>query len=396
MTKNSKVFSWKSKQHNKIKRGYVIAQSLPLARIELKKHNVLSQSSLKKLRITPQDLVTLNDMEVADFFLKLCELTRSGINVLDTIKQLRLQSSAKIYYICHRAEELLSKGHSLSSSLLSINPSLNKTILSMLIAGEATGNMEQSFEQIATLFQRKYGLKRKIKKSLSYPIFVLAIAAVIILVMLIFVIPQFGKIFADYNVVLPLITRALLALSNGLRSYGILLIIGPATTLWLCRSMVISLLKKLILPQAEHLPLFGRLNKLSHQWLVTTILGATLSAGVSVINAFTLLMESSPIERRQAKKIIKQLNSGHSIATVLENTQLLEETHIQQIALAETSGNLDSVFQRLSISINQELIELSDKLNEFIEPIFISMLGLILGMIIIALYIPLFKLGDVF
>jgi type IV pilus assembly protein PilC len=396
MNNHLNVFLWKTKQHNKIKRGYVIAQSLPLARIKLKKINIPNQLNLKKLRITPQQLVTLNDMEVAEFFSKLCRLTSSGINILDTIKQLRLQTSTKIHYICHRVEELLSKGHSLSSSLISINPSLNKTILSMLIAGEATGNMEQSFKQIATLFQRKYDLKRKIKKSLSYPIFVLAIAAIIVLIMLIFVIPQFGEIFSDYNVTLPLITRALLALSNSLRSYGILLFVCPALGLWLFRTTIISLLKKLFLQHANHLPLLGRLNKLSHQWLITTILGATLSAGVSVINAFTLLMESSPIERRQAKTIIKQLNSGHSIATVLENTELLEESHIQQIALAERSGCLDSVFQRLSSSINQELIELSAKLNEFIEPIFISMLGLILGMIIVALYIPLFKLGDVF
>lgn len=396
MSSKLKVFKWQEKGNTKKKYGYVTAHSLALARIEVASTNNLTSLTLKKLSIKPQELVTLNDRQIANFFYKLYELTRSGINILESIQQISLQSCPKIRYTCVKTQALLSKGHSLSSALLSINPLLPKNITSMLKAGEATGNTEKSFLQISKLFQRKYELKRKIIKSLSYPIFVLAIAAIIILIMLILVIPQFGEIFSDYGIELPLITRALLAASQSLRSYGIALLIIPALTLWLGRTLITFNIKKIMAKYVGYLPLFGRLSKLSNQWLLTTLLGSALSAGVSVINAFTLLSESSHTQKNITKRIINQLKSGHSIATTLEESQLLEETHIQQIALAESTGNIDRAFEQLSIKLNQELTDLTAKLNEFIEPIFISLLGLILGMIIIALYIPLFKLGDVF
>lgn len=271
--------------------------------------------------------------------------------------------------------------------------------VNLVEAGEQAGALETLLDKIATYKEKTEAIKKKIKKALTYPIAVLVIAFIVTAVLLIFVIPQFEDLFSGFGADLPAFTQMVINLSEFVRAKGVLIAIAISGFF----SGFIALKKRSrkfrenLDRLALKIPVVGDILTKAAIARFARTLSTMFSAGVPLVEALqsvagatgNIVFEQGVLQMRD------QVSTGQQLNLAMEQTGLFPNMVVQMIAIGEESGSIDAMASKVADFFEAEVDDAVDNLSSLMEPMIMAVLGVLVGGLVVAMYLPIFKMGSV-
>ena len=265
-------------------------------------------------------------------------------------------------------------------------------------AGEAAGVLDSLLDRLATYKEKILAIKSKIKAALFYPISIVVVAFVITAVIMIFVIPAFKDLFSSFGADLPGPTLFVIALSNIFVQYWFIIFGGLGFGIWFFfytwkRSLKMqAAMDRLFL----RLPIFGEIIRKATVARWTRTLATMFAAGVPLVEALDSVGGASGnyVYVTATKKIQQEVSTGTSLTVAMQNSDVFNNMVIQMVAIGEESGSLDAMLSKVADFYEAEVDDAVDALSSLMEPIIMVVLGTLIGGMVIAMYLPIFKMGQ--
>lgn len=393
-------FRWKGTINNIKRKGEVIADSKENAIIKLKKQNI-NVLSIKQ-SAPPIELDFLNKVKPKDIMIMTKQLSimlNAGIPIVSAFNILIEQiKHPKLKKIIRNIKENIESGSSFSNALREHKDIFSDLYINMVESGEASGNLDVVLQRLVITMEKDLELKRKLKGALIYPTMVSIVAVGVIALILTFVIPTFSKMYADSGMQLPLLTRIVIAVSNFLRDYIIIILLILAIIIGAFviakkksikfRTYIDSLLLKL--------PLLGTLVLKTSIARFASILSMLTSGGVSILEAIDIGAKTSGnlIIENALNKVKESVKEGSNLSEPISKAGIFPDMVSQMISVGEETGKLEDMLVKVSQYYEEEVDNSVKNLTTMLEPIIIVFLGVIVGTLVIAMYLPIFKMGQ--
>lgn len=351
---------------------------------------------MKKLKkISHQDLTR--------FTRQLATLTVAGIPLVEALSVVRYGiEKTTLGFLVQRLKMHLEKGLRFSEALKQYPTYFNTWYCGVVAAGEQSGTLDLMLQRMATHQEKRDALKRKIRKAMVYPIAVLIIASSVTLLMLLKVIPLFKELFRDSKTPLPPFTQCALFFSEMLQEHGLLILVCTS----FCAFLIIHLYRNKKYPRFKQcinawtlkLPFIGPLIHQTILARLTRTLATTLAAGIPLTEALHTLIYSTEhlFYHRMLLQIQQALKNGQALHIAMKPFKTLTPTVIQMVKIGEYSGTLDKMLDNIATLYEDKVEIQTDGLSALLEPTLMVILGLIVGALVIAMYLPIFNLGSVF
>ncbi len=340
--------------------------------------------------------ITLKDLLV--FTRQLYAMVHAGIPIVNALKIVKEQMQNKRFrQIIDDMALFIEEGGKFSTALSKYRNIFGDLYVSMIKAAEESGTLEETLRRLSEYLEKTEKLRGKVKSALFYPVFVLAIATIIIVGILIFVIPTFQKLYADLGGELPYLTQLVIRISQVLRDYIGWFILGLIVFI-----IVMVQLRKI--PRIRYImdyallriPVFGELVLKSSIASFSRTLSSMVSSGLNILDALTVAADTSNNEviKKAIGDVRGQVEKGIRIAVALSKKHIFPPMLVNMVAIGEEAGNLDEMLLKVADFYEEEVDRTVDGLTSLIEPIMIVFIGSIIGFIIIAMYLPIFKIGE--
>jgi type IV pilus assembly protein PilC len=323
-------------------------------------------------------------------------MVASGLSLLRTLTIISEQTENKeLARVFNEVRGDVETGSSLSDAMAKHPDEFPPLMLNLIRAGETGGFLEGSLLSIAENYEAEVKLNGKIKSALTYPIIVLVIALIAVAAMLIFIVPVFDNMFKQLNAQLPPPTEFLVILSHGMVYIGpiaVVLIVG--FNIWWRRSKNLDSVRKVVDPLKLKMPVFGALiNKVAVARL-TRNLATMMGAGVPILKSLQIVGSTSGnwVIEQALSKVAESVKQGKTIAAPLAEESVFPPMVTQMIAVGEDSGALEVMLHKVSDFYDQEVEAMTDQLTALIEPLMIAVIGVLVGGMIVALYMPIFDI----
>lgn len=335
--------------------------------------------------------------ELVLFSRQLSTLVSAGVPLVQGLTILEDQVETKLFKgIVHAIREDIEAGQSITDALRKHPNAFEELYVSMIKAGEVGGILDVILERLSAYLESAEALRGKVKGAMMYPIVVSVIAASVTLFLLMFVIPTFSTIFAGFGADLPFITQILIDLSYFLRKFWYLVIGAPVGAVFALKQYRKTEAGMRNLDAlAMKLPVFGILLKKVAVAKFTRTLGTLIKSGVPILQALETVAKTSgnrviEIAIMTARESVKE---GERIAVQLKKANIFPPMVIQMVAIGEETGNLDTMLSKIADFYDQEVDTAVKALTSMIEPIIIVVMGVVIGFIVIAMFLPMFELG---
>jgi type IV pilus assembly protein PilC len=269
----------------------------------------------------------------------------------------------------------------------------------LVAAGEQAGILETLLDRLALYKEKTLALKGKIKKALFYPTMIILVSIAITAIIMIFVIPSFKQVFASFGADLPAPTLFVMAMSDFFVKYWYVALLGAgggfyfAYTAWKRSPKVQMLVDRLLLKP----PVIGELITKASIARWSRTLSTTFAAGVPLVEALDSVGPASgnAVYKEATKLIQNEVNVGTSLAVAMQNSGVFPPMAVQMTSIGEESGSLDSMLSKVADYYEREVDEAVDAMASLLEPLIMVVLGVVIGGIVVAIYLPIFKLGQV-
>ena len=407
------TYSYKGVQDNKYIEGDIGALNKDEAAYKLKEQRIII-TSLEKLSGSEEVKEKKVDLkkttkapkkvpihEVIVFTKKLETMIRAGLPILETIDMIKNQTEDKgLKWIIGDIHRSVESGTSLSDSFAKYPRIFNNVYINLLRAGESSGKVDLFLKKLVIGMEKDEKIRSSIKSALTYPIVLLVVATSVIILMMIYVVPVFQEMFAGVEGGLPAPTQIVVNASEFLRDPlrgGVLAvtIVGAIVAISTAVKKSYKLRKfwhKLILK----LPLFGELIKKSALSKIAMIQGNLTAAGVPVIEALDISASSvDNIIIKEAMVDVKRgVFSGEPLSKLFENKKnIFPMTFTAMVSVGEKTGNMEEMFESIALYYEEEMDVTVGMLTEMLEPIMIVFMGVTVGFILVAMYMPMFQMG---
>ncbi len=288
-------------------------------------------------------------------------------------------------------------GRSLSEAVKKQKPFSQYEYYALKI-GEETGTLSQVTKQLGEYYERKNEQRRNLISALTYPVIILSTAVLVVVFMLRFVVPMFQDIFKQQNVELPGITKVIIAASDFLRDYGWIMLIGFITVLILRPLLSKKVWYKTFKDKFTlKLPFIGNFVKTVYLSQFTQAVSLLTASKVPVVNSIQLvkqMIQFYPLQQALGA-VEKDILQGHSLSNSLAKHKLFSDKMVALVKVAEETNQNELIFNRLNKQYNIQVQQESKILSTVMEPIIILIVGVLVGVILIAMYLPMFKLSSV-
>jgi type IV pilus assembly protein PilC len=360
--------------------------------LEVRPANVGMQREItfgRKKRIKLKDL--------AVFARQFATMIDAGLTMLRGLSILAEQSdNPELRRVLREVKQDVEAGFSLSAAFTKhdVFPPL---MVNMTRAGEAGGFLDVTMRQIADNFESEVRLRGKIKAALTYPVVVFIMAILMTIGMLVFIVPVFEGMFEDLGGELPLPTQVLVYLSAAMRYLlPIFTVLGIAGLFWWRKFGKTERVRNVVDPLKLRLPVFGNLFQKLALARFARNLGTLLSSGVPILQSLEIVSETtgSIVISRALKQVQDSVRRGESVAGPLAEHEVFPPMVVQMIASGEESGAIDQMLNKIAEFYDAEVEATTEALTALIEPLMIAFLGGIVGSMIIALYMPIFKVFE--
>lgn len=341
--------------------------------------------------------VKLKDLAI--FSRQFSTMLSSGLPILRCLSILAEQSdSARLKDVLLEVREQVEKGDSLSDAMAR-HDEFPPIMVSMVRAGEIGGFLDETMLQVAEATESEVRLRGKIKAALTYPVAVAVIAVLITIGMLIFIVPVFANLFSEFGGELPLPTRILVmasdTVSNPLFFVPTLVLIIGVTILYR-RNRNRPGVRQVVDPLRFRIPVFGRLFRTIALARFTRNFATLLHAGVPILTTLDIVGETSGnvVIADAVSDIKESVRQGTGISRPLSQHDVFPDMVVQMIAVGEDSGALDQMLEKVADFYDQEAEATTEQLMALLEPVMIVTLGAVVGGMIVAMYLPIFKIFD--
>ncbi|HNW63334.1 type II secretion system F family protein [Piscinibacter sp.] len=392
------VFEWEGKDKNgKIVRGEMRAGGEAMVSASLRRQGILT-TKVKKRRLSGGRSIKQKDIAV--FTRQLATMMKAGVPLIQSFDIVaRGSSNPKMTRLLTDIRSDVETGTSLSASFRKHPLYFDALYCNLVEAGEAGGILEALLDRLAIYQEKTMALKNKIKSALIYPVAVMVVAFVVLAVIMIFVIPAFKDVFSSFGANLPAPTLFVIAVSEIFVSYWYLIfgIIGGGTYFFLESWKRSVRMQKAMDRLLLRVPVFGELVNKSCIARWTRTLSTMFAAGVPLVEALDSVGGASgnAVFQEATEQIQKDVSTGSALTTSMQTTGVFPTMVIQMCAIGEESGALDQMLGKAAEFYEDEVDEAVKGLSSLMEPFIIVILGTLIGGIVVSMYLPIFKLGQV-
>lgn len=400
VSKDSKefVFEWEGKDKGgKQVRGEIRAAGETQVKTALRRQGVLP-SKIKKR--TMRGGKAIKPKDIAIFTRQLATMMKAGVPLLQSFDIVgRGNPNVSVTKLLNDVRTDVETGTSLSSAFRKYPLYFNALYCNLVEAGEQAGILEGLLDRLAVYMEKTEAIKSKIKSALMYPISVLVVAFVVVAVIMIFVIPAFKEVFASFGADLPAPTLFVMAISEFFVAYWWLIFGGIGGSLyffmqaWKRSVKMQNVMDRIMLK----VPIFGALVEKSCIARWTRTLATMFAAGVPLVDALDSVGGASgnALYADATEKIQQEVSTGTSLTAAMTNANLFPTMVLQMCAIGEESGSVDHMLGKAADFYEAEVDEMVAGLSSLMEPIIIVILGTVIGGIVVAMYMPIFKMGQV-
>jgi type IV pilus assembly protein PilC len=393
-------FNWEGKDRTgKRVKGKTVAANESAVRTELRRQGVVptrvrkqSQLFKKRGKVTPA--------EIAIFSRQLSTMMTAGIPLVQSFDIVGAgNENAAMQKLIMTIKGDVEGGTSLAQALAKHPLHFDDLYVNLVESGEQAGALETLLDKIATYKEKTEAIKKKVKKALFYPAAVVVVAIVVTLILLIYVIPQFESLFQSFGADLPAFTRFVISLSQFVQHTGWLLLLGTVGAVVgfiqakkRSRSMR-HFLDRVVL----RIPIIGPILNKSAVARYARTLATTFAAGVPLVEALESVAGATGniVYETAVLKMRDEVATGQRLQRAMENTELFPNMVNQMIAVGEESGSLDDMAAKVADFYEEEVDNAVDSMSSLLEPLIMAILGVLVGGLVIAMYLPIFKLGSV-
>jgi type IV pilus assembly protein PilC len=395
----SYVWEGKDRRGNK-SQGELTGSNLALVKAQLRKQGIVPGKVRKKpkplfggsKKITPFDIAMLT-RQLATMMKAGVPLVQSFDIVADGLANKGLQE------LVMNIRNDISSGVSFAGALRKHPKHFDDLYCNLVDSGEKAGALEAMLDRIATYLEKTELLKKKVKKAMTYPIAVVVVAIIVTAILLVKVVPQFESLFQGFGAELPVFTQMVVHLSEWMQSWWFVVLLGIVGTIFLFkeakrRSRKFSdLVDKYVLK----LPVVGEILDKSAVAKFGRVLSTTFAAGVPLVDALDSVAGATgnAVYRDAIDRIKNDVSSGTQLQASMRQQDIFPVMAVQLTAIGEESGNLDEMLQKVAEHYEAVVDDMVDNLTALMEPMIMTVLGVLVGGLIIAMYLPIFQMGQV-
>ncbi|MBT8426790.1 MAG: type II secretion system F family protein [Erythrobacter sp.] len=392
-------FNWEgTDRRGKRIKGKTMAVSETAVRSELRRQGVMPAKIRKQRSAFGEGKVTMGD--IAIFSRQLATMMTSGVPLVQAMEIIGTGSDNRaMQKLVMSVKSSVEGGTSLAESLAQHPLQFDDLYVNLVTAGEQAGALETLLDKIATYKEKTESIKKKIKKALFYPAAVLVVAFIVTAILLIFVIPQFESMFAGFGADLPGFTRMVIDLSVFVRTKGWMFVVGVAVgvTAFLYFKKRSAKFRHLLDRISLKLPIVGNiLNKAAIARFART-LSTMFAAGVPLVEALQSVAGATGniVYEQATLRMKEEVSTGQRLQRSMDDSDLFPNMAVQMIAIGEESGSLDQMSAKVADFYEEEVDNAVDSMSSLLEPLIMAILGILVGGLVIAMYLPIFKMGSV-
>ena len=396
-------FKWEGadKKGQKVK-GEMTAETSAKIKAQLRKQGI---SPIKVNKIAPPLFgggkgKPVNATDVAMFSRQIATMMKAGVPLVQSFEIIgRGNEKVTVQDLLLSIKADIESGQTMADSLRKHPKEFDDLFCDLVDAGEQSGSLEGMLDRIAIYKEKSEALKSKIKKALNYPIAVVAIAVIVTAILLVKVVPQFQEIFGSFGAELPAFTMFVIGISDFMVAYWWVMLFSFIGAGIVYKKMLASskpmrdkqdkvLLKAPVIGEILHKAAIARF---------TRTLSTTFAAGVPLVDALESAAGASgnALYRDAILRIKNDVTTGMQMNMAMQSTGVFPNMVVQMIAIGEESGSIDAMLSKVADIYEQQVDDAVDGLSALLEPMIMSVLGVLVGGLIIAMYLPIFQLGQV-
>lgn len=392
------VYEWEGKDRNgKQVRGEIRAAGENQVKSSLRRQGV-TPTKIKKRRMRSGKSIKPKDLAI--FTRQLATMMKAGVPLLQAFDIVgRGNPNPSVTKLLNDIRTDVETGTSLSVAFRKFPIYFDNLYCNLVEAGESAGILDQLLDRLAVYMEKTEAIKSKIKSALMYPITVLIVAFVVVSVIMIFVIPSFKEVFTSFGGELPMPTLVVIAMSEFFIQYWYLIFggIGGGVYFFLESWKRNEKMQKVMDRIMLKLPIFGILVEKSCIARWTRTLSTMFAAGVPLVEALDSVGGASgnAVFADATVKIQQEVSTGTALTAAMTNANLFPSMVLQMCAIGEESGSIDHMLGKAADFYEAEVDDMVAGISSLMEPIIIVILGTVIGGIVVAMYLPIFKLGQV-
>nr|WP_174506831.1 type II secretion system F family protein [Acinetobacter sp. Marseille-Q1620] len=383
-------------------KGEIPARNLALAKVMLRKQGINVQNLREKRKNILKNMMRkgVSSLDITIFVRQLATMMKAGVPLVQgfeiVAESLENEAMRKVVYGIKTEVE---GGNTFAGALRKYPQHFDNLFCSLVESGEQSGSLETMLDRVAVYKEKSELLKQKIKKAIKYPIAVILVAIGVTIFLMVKVIPVFQEIFTSFGSELPAFTKLVINMSKWMQSYWVILII-----FMVCVFFAFSEAKKRskkfrdrIDQLSLKLPIFGTLIYKAIIARYCRTLATTFAAGVPLIDALesTAGATNNVIFEEAVMKIRENVSTGQQLNFAMRQTERFPAMAIQMVAIGEESGALDHMLDKVATHFENEVDHAVDGLTSLMEPMIMVILGILVGGLVVAMYLPIFQLGSV-
>jgi len=383
-------------------KGDMQAKNASLVKAELRRQGMNPQTVRERSKpLFGASGKTVTPGDVAIFSRQIATMMASGVPMVQSFDIIADgQKNIRFKNILLDVKQSIEGGAALHEALARYPVQFDELYCNLVHAGEASGVLDTVLDTVATYKERTEATKKKIKKALFYPMMVLVVVFMVCLIMLLFVVPVFAKTFKDAGAQLPAPTQLLVTASEFMQSYWwvvIGVIVGGVAALIIAKKRSVKFAHFLD-RMALKMPVMGNIVRNSAIARFARTLGVTFRAGVPLVEALDAVAGAtgSVVYGDGVRQMREDIAVGHQLQLAMKQTGLFPNMVVQMTAIGEESGALDNMLFKVAEFYEEEVSNAVDTLSTLLEPIIMVVLGTLVGGMVVALYLPIFKLAGTF
>ncbi|MZR62445.1 type II secretion system F family protein [Alcanivorax sp. DP30] len=381
-------------------KGEASGKAPSFVRAELRKQGINAKKVVRKREINIGGKKKIKSIDITIFTRQLATMMKAGVPLVQAFEIVADGlDNPSMKELVLRLKVDVEAGSNFAGALEKHPDQFDDLYCSLIDAGEQSGALETMLDRVAIYKEKSEALKQKIKKAMKYPMFVVGAAAIVTSILLLKVVPVFEELFAGFGAELPAFTQFVIGLSRGLQAHFLLIIV-----IFVMFVVGFSQLKKRSQAFADaidrlllRLPIVGDLTLKSTIARYARTLSTTFSAGVPLIEALDTCAGATgnAVYRKAVLQVKEDVSTGQQLQFAMRATGVFPAMALQMTAIGEESGALDAMLEKVAIYYEEEVDNAVDGLTSMMEPMIMAVLGVVIGGLIIAMYMPIFQMGNV-
>jgi type IV pilus assembly protein PilC len=394
------VYAWEGLDRKGTKvNGEINGHNPALVKAQLRKQGINPTKVRKKSVSIFGKGKKIKPLDIAFFSRQMATMMKAGVPLLQSFDIIGEGSdNPNMRKLVDDIKQEVAAGHSFATALRQKPEYFDDLFCNLVDAGEQAGALESLLDRVATYKEKTESLKAKIKKAMTYPIAVVIVAIIVSGILLIKVVPQFQSVFAGFGATLPTFTLMVIGLSEVVQSYWYM-ILGAAVVAFMAFRKSYKTSEKFrdtVDRTLLKFPIIGPLLFKSAVARYARTLATTFAAGVPLVDALDSVAGATGnvVFRTAVNKVKQDVSTGMQLNFSMRSTGVFPMLAVQMTAIGEESGALDSMLDKVATYYEEEVDNMVDSLTSLMEPMIMAVLGVIVGGLVIAMYLPIFQLGN--